>query len=234
MKSFAGFSSNDKRTVTLPPEFFTDLLPAIDDLAELKVTLYAFWFTSRQEGRIKFVRFTDFLKDGMLAASMADTDHTCPEAMHDALERAVQRGTLLVSEPADGWGERTVFFINNKEGRAAQDAVSNGAWDPSQTGSQEISLETQRPNIFLLYEQHIGVLTPLISDMLRDAERQYPPAWIEDAFKAAVKSNVRRWNYVEAILKRWHEEGRSEEDRRSDKSGRKKYIQGPFGDIIEH
>ncbi len=72
----------------------------------------------------------------------------------------------------------------------------------------------ERPNIYKLYEENIGPLTPLIADALKDAEAEYPPEWIEEALGEAVKRNKRNWKYVEAILRGWKEEGRGKEQNR--------------------
>ncbi len=69
-------------------------------------------------------------------------------------------------------------------------------------------LPTARPNIFTLYEKSIGALYGNISEELKDAETQYPPEWLEDAFAEAVRQNKRNWAYISAILKRWQNEGR--------------------------
>ena len=66
----------------------------------------------------------------------------------------------------------------------------------------------ERPNIFVLYEQNIGLLSPLIADELRDAADRYPEEWIESAFREAVQHNKRKWSYIRAILRRWEAEGR--------------------------
>ena len=75
-------------------------------------------------------------------------------------------------------------------------------------------MQSDRPNIFSLYEANIGPLTPMIADLLQEAEQTYPVYWIEQAMKIAVENNVRRWRYVEAILASWKERGRDEKDRR--------------------
>ena len=49
----------------------------------------------------------------------------------------------------------------------------------------------------------------MIADTLREAEKIYPPEWVEEAMKIAVQNNIRRWRYVEAILKSWKEEGQA-------------------------
>ena len=66
----------------------------------------------------------------------------------------------------------------------------------------------ERPNVFRLYEQNIGLLTPMIAEELRDAERHFPAEWIADAFREAVAMNKRSWRYVAAILERWRVQGK--------------------------
>ncbi|MCH8095186.1 MAG: primosomal replication protein N, partial [Chloroflexi bacterium] len=50
MSTFNGFPAGTTRLTAIPNPFFSELLPSIDHLAELKVTLYAFWYLSRAEG----------------------------------------------------------------------------------------------------------------------------------------------------------------------------------------
>ncbi len=73
---------------------------------------------------------------------------------------------------------------------------------------QRIQVQIERPNIFVLYEQNIGLLSPLIADELQDAADHYPADWIEGAFREAVQHNKRKWSYIRAILRRWETEGR--------------------------
>jgi DnaD/phage-associated family protein len=74
--------------------------------------------------------------------------------------------------------------------------------------ARHVQVQVERPNIFVLYEQNIGLLSPLIADELKDAADQYPAEWIEAAFREAVLQNKRKWSYIRAILKRWATEGR--------------------------
>jgi DnaD/phage-associated family protein len=99
----------------------------------------------------------------------------------------------------------------------------------------EVHLEVERPNIFVLYEQNIGLLTPLIAEELRDAEKTYPADWIEEAFRIAVEHNVRRWRYVCSILERWATEGKdSGKATTSPEEDRRRYIEGKYAEYIEH
>jgi DnaD/phage-associated family protein len=68
-----------------------------------------------------------------------------------------------------------------------------------------------RPDIYTLYEQELGALTPMLAQMLDLIERDYPQGWFKDAVKEAKLSSSRgvSLKYVDAILKRWKSEGRT-------------------------
>jgi DnaD/phage-associated family protein len=75
-------------------------------------------------------------------------------------------------------------------------------------GRAESVTPAERPNIFVLYEQNVGLLQPIIAEELQEAERAYPQEWIEEAFRIAVENNVRNWKYIRRILERWAAEGK--------------------------
>lgn len=58
-----------------------------------------------------------------------------------------------------------------------------------------------------IYESEIGVITPIVRDKIIDALDNYSVEWIVEAVKEAVRSNVRNWAYVSAILQSWKERG---------------------------
>lgn len=64
-----------------------------------------------------------------------------------------------------------------------------------------------RPNVFAVYEQEIGALTPLIRDRLVDAEETDTEPWVIRAIEIAAENNKRSWSYIDAILQRWRVEG---------------------------
>jgi DNA replication protein len=74
--------------------------------------------------------------------------------------------------------------------------------------TNNVQVQIERPNIFVLYEQNIGLLSPLIAEELRDAADHYPADWIEAAFREAVMHNKRNWKYISAILRHKETEGR--------------------------
>ncbi|MCY4063582.1 MAG: DnaD domain protein [Chloroflexi bacterium] len=197
--------------VALPAHFFSQLLPAIDDLAELKLTIFCLAALQQKEGDYRFLRFDEFLADDQLMRGLAIIDEslTAREALQRGLDKMLARGTLLASE-VNVRGEMTRYYTSaDSAGRALQQRILAGEWRPS--ADREIELLPARPSIFGLYEDNIGVLTPMIIDALKEAEKDYPPGWIEEAMRLAVEGNKRNWRYIRAILDRWQQEGRGRE-----------------------
>ncbi|MFC1847533.1 DnaD domain-containing protein, partial [Chloroflexota bacterium] len=132
-----------------------------------------------------------------------------------------------------------VYFLNTESDRRVVDKIRNGelALAGLKAGRQvspEVETE-QPPDIFTLYEQNIGMLTPMIAEELRAAEKLYPEAWIRDAIKEAVNQNVRKKSYILAILERWATEGKSDgtHKRDSKKTDPDKYIKGKYGHMVQ-
>jgi DnaD/phage-associated family protein len=227
-RQFDGFPPGRPRTAALPALFFTDLLPLIDDLAELKVTLFAFYAVQQREGKYRYVRLRDFTANPMLLDSLAASGDAA-SMLAAALQAAVARGTLLCADvPLEGAVE-TIYFINAEPGRAAIRKIADGKW---QHGAQPQTLELmpERPNIYQLYEENIGALTGIIADHLKDAERDYPQGWVEDALRLAVTHEKRSWKYVQGILERWRKEGKREVDRKP--AAEQRAIVGNLDDFI--
>jgi DnaD/phage-associated family protein len=233
MKAFPGFPPGKTPMVVLPEPVFGELLPLIDDLAELKVTLHCYWRLSQGQGAIRFVRRRDLLMDPILLSGLKREAIDDPVAvLETALEQARARGSLLhVRAERDGETDDW-YFANTPKGRAAVQQIERGEW-PEEIQAVARA-EALRPNIFVLYEQNIGMLQNIIADELREAEREYPAEWIEEAFHLAAEANARRWSYVRAILERWASEGKSDgTSRRDSKEDYRRYTTGKYADLFE-
>jgi DNA replication protein len=223
MTKFQGFPDGKVSFTRIPGPFFSELLPQIDHLGELKVTLYAIWQLDRMGGDVRYLQEQDFLTDELFMQGMGPTIQESQAALNESLVLAVQRGTLLKASVQQEQ-ERTLYFLNTSRGRAAVEAIRNGNWRPSDDARIPVELGPERPNIYRLYEQNIGPMTPLLADSLQDAEENYPAEWIDEAFRIAIENNVRNWRYVEAILRRWHERGYDgRETRRDTEKSRRQY-----------
>lgn len=235
MAGFIGFPDTKLRPVKIPDLFFADLLPQIDDLAELKLTLHCFWLLNEQSGEYRYMRGEDLRNDRILLASMTlDSELRTPaEALEVALSRAVARNTLLRLEidmgPDQPNGPKISedwYFVNTVKGRQAIALIRQGRLREVQSAlPDEARVRIQRPNVFVLYEQNVGTLTPIIAEKLRDMEKSYVPEWIIDAFEIAISRNKRHLGYIQSILKRWETEGRGL-DRDGDYSGERNEIAG--------
>ncbi len=235
MKGFSGFPSSKTRTIPVPSLFFTELLPQIDQLGELKVTLYCFWRLSLKEGNIRYVRRNEMLADAVLMKGLAAMtrparafagEGEAEAALTEALERATARGTLLHVEIESASGKEDLYFMNTPKGRAAVEAITRGEWRPTADDETPVEVLVDRPNVFTLYEQNIGPLTPLIADELRDIESEYPAEWIEEAVREAVANNARSLRYIVRILENWRAQGKTDrgKDRGDTEKNRRKYL----------
>lgn len=243
---FIGFPDQKMKAVVIPDFFFTDLLPLIDDMAELKVTLHCFWLLNEQEGQLRYLRGDDLRGDSTLLAGLQqDQDLRTPlQTLADALERAVARNTLLrmdVETDDNATGEtirEDWYFVNTVKGRQTVALIRQGRLSELQAVlPDEARLKVERPNLFVLYEQNVGLMTPIIADQLRDMEKSYPPEWIDEAFEIAVSRNKRALRYIQAILKRWETEGKDGDSdeitgRDTEASRRRDYRPDEYSDII--
>ncbi len=198
---FSGFPPGT-RSVPVPGPVLGPLLEAITDMAELKCTLRFMWLVGQQRGQPRSVAASALLQDRVLLASLGSAG-----AVRQGLDRAVRRGTLLAA--ADGSGD-TVYLLHTQENRRVADAMGPPPDQAAGAGEQEAAVPLDQPNIFTIYEENIGMVTPLVADELREAEQAYPWPWIEDAFREAVDRNKRSWRYISRILERWATEGRGD------------------------
>ena len=217
MNKFKGFTDSETFS-QLPDKFFHNLLKDIDDAAELKVTIYFLWRAEHMEGPFRALSRMDFdVKELGLSA----------DEIKRGLEKAVKRGSLLKVE-----NEAKVYFLlNSPRGRAGVEAIESGTWNPASATSAP---PVERPNVFKLYEENIGPLTPLIADALKDAEAMYSDEWVADAIELAAKNNKRNWKYCEAVLKRWKDEGRhGQKDQRDTRQGSERYTKSEFAEYLD-
>ncbi|MFN8535569.1 MAG: DnaD domain protein [Dehalococcoidia bacterium] len=207
---FPGFPARS-RSIPVLAAFFSDLLPAIGDVAELKVTLHIIWRIAEKKTFPRFVGRAELETDRILVSSLSASGPPLQE-LRRGLRLAVARGTLIEVVVGREGGEEMLIFLNGERDRLAIERLERGELNIGQTHAQrkEPAIARPRPNIYQLYEQNIGLLTPLLADELRAAEEEYPEVWLEDAFRVAVALNRRSWRYISRILERWRVEGRSD------------------------
>jgi DNA replication protein len=232
MKQFTGFPSGRVEFTPIPNVFFSELLADITDMAELKTTLHVMAVLYRKKGYPRFVGFGELLKHIPLMESIDGSK----ELLHEALKKAVERGTLLALTIEKDDASEEIYFLNDNAGRQAVAKIDTGELTlPGLKISPPVPAPAGAlPDIFTLYEQNIGMLTPLIADELRDAEKLYPLVWIRDAIKEAVLHNKRNIKYINKILENWSVEGRGDGTYQGDikEAGPDKYFRGKYGHMV--
>jgi DNA replication protein len=215
-EKFNGFDLSENALTSIPADFFRLVMPAIQDANLLKLCLYVLWKADTVgDYQISFTA-DGLVLDKIFSDGLTNDTNNLPALIDALLHKAVESNILL------GWQsnqhDQSRYFINCDAGAAAHKQASLGA------RSSHITLDQIKPNIYKVYEENIGPLTPLIADTLRDAEETYPADWIKEAMEIAIENNVRRWRYVESILDRWKKEGRNGTDRRRDKTDYRSYL----------
>jgi DNA replication protein len=208
---FAGFPSSARATA-VPNVFFSELLPQIEDNAELRVTLYLIYALGRRKGYPRFVTERELKAEAPLLAGLGEDDHVMLRLEH-GLAAAVERGSALQLQlEQDGRAER-LFFLNTPSDRRAMEQLQDGRIPLGRVlPGAKVAPVLKRENVFQLYEENIGALTPLVAEELREAEQLYPFEWIQEALREAALLNKRSWRYASRILQRWATEGRTREE----------------------
>ncbi len=240
-RTFTGFPSSGLATA-IPNLFLARILPQIMQPEELVLTTYFFYAQQHAPGPRRTPRFLtrrELAADATLLRALANlaggTDH---EALGRGLDATLSRNTLFRAEiEVDGRSEEA-FAVNTPANRRAMQALaSQKLWIEEPLPPAE---GAAAPNIFALYEENIGTITPLMAEHLQDAEERYSAQWILEAFSEAVELNKRNWRYIAAILRRWEDEGRyHEEPERDTEADRleRRYREGkrkrrPYSDVI--
>ena len=222
---FQGFPRGVRAT-PVPDPLLGVLLEGIDDLAELKVTLRAFWLAAQRKGPLPAVPQDEFLNDRVLVEGLKGQDRSASDAIRRGLDAAVRRRTLLRFRDSKG---AIHYAINTEPNRQAM-----GTGQPVQVPKEPVGsglpyelANRVRPNIYALYENNIGTMTPTVAEQLKEAEGEYSQAWIREAFEIAASRNKRSWGYIAAILRSWAEEGREDGKSRrySPENNRERYIE---------
>jgi len=234
MNEFKGFPLRMQFT-PVPNIVFSSLLPQMNDVIELKALLYFLQILYPKKGHVRFVSYNELRNQ---AGAAIGSQAAAEPILNRALESLVARGILLNLPAGQGGAAENIYFLNNESNRLITAKIQAGEIIlpgiklemPTTTNPQEA------PNIFTLYEQNIGMLTPLIADELREAERHYPEAWIKEAFKESVTLKKRNWRYIARILERWSTEGKEDGTHRGNlktHADPDKYIRGKYGHMVQ-
>lgn len=99
---------------------------------------------------------------------------------------------------------------NRKENNTttARETIRN---DSDAAGSGSVPPAAKPPgwqDVVNAYESNIGMFTALSAEMVQSAVGEYGAILVVDAIRESVRQNVRKWSYVDGVLKRWNANGR--------------------------
>ena len=239
MRAFPGFPDRPAGT-RVPTLWLRAVLAEAESLAELKVTLHVLRLLDAKRDSPRYVRVSELRADATTLASLQATGGLSVDAaLAEGVRLAVARGVLLLLPVELAEGRDECLFLNTPAHRRLLERITRSELRLELgPAAAPAVLPARRPTIYELYEQNIGLLTPLLVEELREAVETYPPEWIEEAFREAVGYNRRHWRYVRRILDNWATQGRGE---RGAASGRpqaprdpRRYLEGRYGHLIQH
>jgi DNA replication protein len=234
MTQFKGFPSKMQFT-PIPNIVFSSLLPQMTNITELKTLLYIFGIIYPKKGSVRFATDNELLNQANRVAEFKDSPQ---ETLRNALEELVKKGIILTLTLKNGDKPQNLYFLNNEANKLAVSRILSGEIVlPGLRSEGSIPVTLAEPSdIFTLYEQNIGMLTPLIADELKEAGKQYPETWIKDAIKEAVEQNKRNWRYIDRILEHWSTEGKDDGTHRGNpktNTDPDKYVRGKYGHMVQ-
>ena len=196
------------RYMPVPLSLLGPLLQEIQDLAELKCTLRVLGLVHQRRSQRLWVTLAELLVDPVLLNGLAGEPGGAQQAIPQGIALAVERGTLLQLQQRSANPSCPLLLVTDEPGRQAMAQLRTEASTPQAEALPQGDFQQDRPNIFSMYEENIGPLTPLLAEELTEAERLYPWPWIQEAFKESVSLNRRSWRYIARILERWDTEGK--------------------------
>lgn len=127
-------------------------------------------------------------------------------------ERRIYIGGYPIDKNINRYRQNNQYPIDENINDPIDEKVKDNNTLFNNTTNTTANSDDSFPKIVQAFEQNgFGTINITTRDMLVDLIEEYSSDWVLDAIEIAVKSNVRRLNYVEGILKRWKAEGKGTE-----------------------
>lgn len=224
MTPFSGFPAHMSFT-PIPNIFFSEIMPEIDDTLELKVILVVLALLYRRKGHPKYINLAELEADPVMVSNVGNKGR---DYLETCLDRAVSKKIFIKAISGDG---EPIYLLNSEANVLAIDKI-RGIKSAIMPKAAIAEAETE-DDIFALYEENIGLLTPLVCDELAAAEQIYPKSWIKEAITEAVSLNKRSWRYISRILENWATQGKDGTFKRNTEEDGDKYTRGKYGHVVK-
>lgn len=208
-------------------DLFHGLMARIDNVNELKVTLFCLWAFEQRDAPdgLYWLRRADF--DGL----NSDVHGLDEDAIDDGLDCAVLRQTLRRVDLNTPAGIEQIYLYATPE---ADDALAiPGGFAARIDASGRLDVLPPRPSVYKVYEENIGPLTGLIGDALRDLVTDYGEPWVSEAIAVAMEQNKRSLSYIKGILRGWRKDGKRDADTGRHLAADEKSASGKYADFFE-
>ncbi|MHB8807093.1 MAG: DnaD domain-containing protein [Anaerolineaceae bacterium] len=215
----------DLQKVHFSSRFLIDTIGEIQDSLQLKILLFAIWLAQESGDEANPLSLQDFYSYPEFLNRIGSDPESIRKNLLKGLKTNME-ASFLIGNSLEAVQQGSPFYLNTARGKQASQLQK-----PAMNDSFKSPV---RSDIFALYEENIGPLTPFIADMLKDAEKEYSKEWLEEAIQIAVVNNVRKWRYIQAILTSWKEEGRNGRDQRHAEEDYKQYTKGKYGKFIKN
>ncbi len=215
----------DLQDIHLSTRSLLQIFGEIENITQLKVLLFAIGLAQQSGDEANPLSLQDFYAYPEFMDTVGKNVEEKRENLFSALQANLEAGNIICNS-FEEIKQGKPFYLNTNRGKQALQMQS--------TSKESPAYHLTRSEIFILYEENIGPLTPLIADALKDAEQEYSKEWLEEAIHIAVANNVRKWRYIQAILNSWKEEGRNGRDQRHTEEDYKQYTKGKYGKFIKN
>jgi len=207
----------------VPDSMLGKFLVEFQDEYLLRCFLRILWHLHKSKDKIKSVDIATLEGDLVIGSILSNRDSQDLSRLSTALKEMYDfHLVLLVNAGADNKNLRVVLNTQNNV-----KLIEKFGWIRTKLieATRVLSDLSVQSNVFGLYEQNIGLITPLVADELRDMENEYPITWVEEAIQLSVTYNRKSIRYISTILERWRNEGRDGGSGRSSQTvGAKDYI----------
>lgn len=172
----------------------------------LRCFLRILWHLYRSKDKIKSVDVTTLNSDSVIRAILANRATPDLSRLSTALKEMHGFGLLMFARVGEDTKNPKILLHTQHNAKR----IEASSWQSTDLiePTQALANTSSESNVFELYEQNIGLITPLVADELKDMENQYPIAWVEEAIGLSVIYNRKSIRYISRILERWRNEGR--------------------------
>jgi len=105
--------------------------------------------------------------------------------------------------------------VHSRAQNCTRTTIEPSVEPPLSSGSVPVLQE----NIFTVYENCIGLISPFVKERLEDLAKDYTDDWVMLATKEAANNNIRKLSYIEGTLKNCKNDGRAPGQSRSSANG---------------